>query len=634
MRMTQVSLCLAIVLTCAARAQEVVDSLSIPPPHYDRLIDIPDVETIDPQLLDLIDQLSDTTRRAAPEELGAVPDPTGERDPTRPPPRDPPSMGAAQAVRAWSVRLRMRGQQEDEPRRGQVTGVYPGSRLDAGARLIINAPGGWQVGVVADRDAGEAAAIDRIGGCMRYEGAGILRTALLGDFTVNAGQGLVFWKTGGWSKGAETVSSQKRADVLLRPHLSSGVNASMRGVAVQLGGAGWDAAAFAAATSLDASIDTTTGLPGSFDASGLHRTATELSRRAAVQERITGAVVRVMREIGVARLTIGAAASLSSVDRAPIGGPLPPLDAGRTLIGCHADLHLPGANIYGELARAPDADLAGIVGIVARLGTPMTVSLLYRSYAPGFRSMHGNGWGEQSGATANETGLYLGVRLRVARGLLIAAYADQFRFPGRRWLVPVPTSGNDRMLLVEWRALPHCTVTLRASRRERQDALTMEDADGRTVRPVVDRIQWRGRVELEYDDHRAWLLRARAEWTEVTHAIGPPVQRGLLLSADIRRRLAPVLTLAAGVAGGGADAWDARLTVVDVDAPGHASITTFSTAGMRVHGSITWRPSEWLSLLARYSVMVLDGVREIGSGYDVIAGDRVGKWMMQMDVRW
>ncbi|RYI98974.1 MAG: hypothetical protein EON47_18110, partial [Acetobacteraceae bacterium] len=165
----------------------------------------------------------------------------------------------------------------------RVAGGYAGSpdRLQLryrfqGARLR------W--GLTAEKDAGEPlfrkeAPVDFVSAHLYYEGAGLLRTLALGDFTVNMGQGLIQWQGTAFGGGAD-LSFLKRQGPLFAPHRSAGEFAFQRGAAVTLQRGHWELSAFASRRRLDVNSSDTGDLRFTgFQEGGLHRTAGERADR-------------------------------------------------------------------------------------------------------------------------------------------------------------------------------------------------------------------------------------------------------------------------------------------------------------------------------------------------------------------
>src|SRR5690606_26635564 len=117
----------------------------------------------------------------------------------------------------------------------------------------------------------------------------------------------------------------------------------------------------------------------------------------------------------------------------------------------YADLRTRSFQAFGEVARGPGGALGALGGATAEVSNALDVLVIGRHYARDFVSLHGYPFGERNGVGQNETGVYVGFRLRPARTLTVSAYVDQYRFPWLRFAVPRPSGGQEAMLFVEHR---------------------------------------------------------------------------------------------------------------------------------------------------------------------------------------
>ena len=109
---------------------------------------------------------------------------------------------------------------------------------------------------------------------------GIIKSLVIGDFSVNLGQGLTQWQGLAFGKGSEIINIKRQSDVL-RPYNSAGEIAFNRGVGITLNKKNWEATAFASYRKLDANFVTDTlnynDYVSSLQTSGYHRTNGEVN---------------------------------------------------------------------------------------------------------------------------------------------------------------------------------------------------------------------------------------------------------------------------------------------------------------------------------------------------------------------
>jgi hypothetical protein len=533
--------------------------------------------------------------------------------------------------RAVHFSFRSRFQQEDNPRRGFLDGSYSGSRARMLERLLVHAGTRLSGGLLIEKDPGETRFADHVSGYVAMQDYGLLRRAVLGDFTVTAGQGLVFWQAFAMGKSSQ-VTGQLRSPALLRPTASSTEGFGMRGVGLQLEFAPIDVALLFSSAARDATVDEEAGTAGSFSIDGLHRSSSERERAGSVRETLLGLHLRcreALPGLGTGISMLASRYSLPSLSQSPFAF------EGDNAWNMGMDLRWESDAIAMFVEAAWSHTHAGaiIAGTELQPAKSTLLSLLYRRYDARYLSMHGGAFGERSGNTQNEEGMYCGIRLRPARGLRLDFWADVFRFPNRTYFMHLPTSGNEMLLSVTYRALPKTTLSVRLRRERKDQTVAATDAFGREIRPLTPRSASGLRLELMQESSEQFRLRLRAEYVHVTHDDWLPQAEGVLLGAELRWRPRAALTVVGSICTYRSDDWDARLYRFEHDVRGVMRNVACDGEGMRSYVLVNLRVVEGLEIGARYALMLRDGVREIGEGKDGVNGDRQGMLSLQVDWR-
>lgn len=554
-----------------------------------------------------------------------------------------PLVPPRRAWRAVDGRFVQRYSRRLETARGYAEGRYAGSPDKLYTRLRLRSARRLSVNLTMEKDAGEAFAwqpatgtygYDYVSASVALEDVGRVRAAVAGDFTASFGQGLVLWRSAALGKSRDATRGLVRTGGGLTPYGSTDENRFFRG-----GGATLlltprlAVTAFYSRRTLDASIlDADTGGVGALGASGLHRTEAERLRKDALGEQAAGGAVEYRQRA----LTLGGTYVATRYDDALVPRSAP--DArfafrGRTAqaAGVFGQAVAGPALVFGEAARAQGAwaFVGGAAYAPERLGE---VVVLVRHYPARFASLHGHAFGERMGATQNESGLYLGLRVQPRRGLVVQAYADAYRFPWLRFNVPRPTSGLDALVSVAHAPHPWLRheVTLRAETRE--EAAVLTDARGgsqRTVRPETRRsLRWQG----VYAFSRALTLRTRVEG--VAFEAGGEPARGVLVYQDVR--LAPTrrLLLETRLALFRTDGYAARLYAYEYDVRYGFGVPAFFGRGTRQYALLRYDVGQRLSLEARYAATYQEDVAVLGSGLDETPGGRAREIKAQLVWRW
>ena len=472
---------------------------------------------------------------------------------------------------------------------------------------------------------------------------GRIKTLVVGDFDASFGQGVVLWRSFATGKSRETVRPVTRFGSGLRAYGSTEENRFFRGLAAtvmltpRLALSG-----FASRRSLDASVlepDTTAlqpeepvGVATTFSTSGLHRTASELARKDALTETLVGGDVHF--STGSAR--IGVVGYHTTFDRPvrPGDAPFRRFDfSGRSadMIGVYGHAPLGFATFFGEAARAPGNVFGGVGGVTAQLSSAAEAVVLFRAYPKDFTSLHGFAFGERNGATRNETGFYVGFRLRPDRRWLISGYFDQYRFPWLRFGVPRPTVGHEALLVVEHHPRRWLTVYLQARTETKEAGAKLLDAGGRLLDGVRPRTRQSLRLHGDYRFSRALRFRARIEAVRFFDA-GAPDEYGVLVYQDVRWRPRPWLQLDARLALFDTDSFDARVFAYENDLLYTFAVPSFSGRGQRAYVLAKITPDENLTLQIKLAATRFEDVETVGSGLDETDGNRLRELRIQL--RW
>ncbi|WP_456425305.1 ComEA family DNA-binding protein [Rhodocaloribacter sp.] len=472
---------------------------------------------------------------------------------------------------------------------------------------------------------------------------GRIKTLVVGDFDASFGQGVVLWRSFATGKSREAVRPVTRFGSGIRPYGSTEENRFFRGLAAtvmltpRLALSG-----FASRRALDASVlepDTTALEPGervgvatTFSTSGLHRTATELARKDALTETLVGGDVNL--STGFAR--IGVVGYHATFDRPvrPGDAPFRRFDfSGKraTMIGVYGHAPLGFATLFGEAARAPGNVFGGIGGVTAQLSSEAEAVVLFRTFPKDFAGLHGFAFGERNGATQNETGVYVGFRLRPDRRWLVSGYFDQYRFPWLRFGVPRPTVGHEALLVVEHRPRRWITVYLQARTETKEAGVKLLDAGGRLLDGVRPRTRQSFRLHGDYQFSRTLRFRARIEVVRFFDA-GEPDEYGVLVYQDVRWRPRPWLQFDARLALFDTDSFDARVFAYENDLLYTFAVPSFSGRGQRTYVLAKVAPDENLTLQIKLAATRFEDVETVSSGLDETDGNRLRE--LRIQIRW
>ncbi len=547
---------------------------------------------------------------------------------------------------------------------GDTSGAYVGGPMRTTTRLRLKSRRRLDASLLLDTDAGERAAFQpsqgRIGSDFASAGllvrdVGRIEAAVVGDFAVRFGQGLVAWRAGSLGKSREATRGVARAGDGLALHASAEETRFLRGagLSVRLTPA-LTATVFASRRRLDATpSDDSTAATG-IGTSGLHRTASEIARRAWLGETHGGLALRLRRSA----VDGGVLATATRTD-APLA---PPDDPARrfaargdafSAVSAFAHGRLGRALVFGEAAGSQNGSrrnntdstsqrgasqrgMAAVAGVALPLGGGSEAVVAARAFGRAFVSRFGDAFSERSGTPQNERGLYAGLRLAATRTLTATAYLDAYRFPWLRTTAPRPSGGLDALVSTEFRPRRWLALLAQARHETREEGAVVLDALGRERATTLPETRQSARLHGEYVFSRALVLRARVEAVRFRRA-GEAARTGSILYHDVRltprrRLLGATVTLDARLALFATDGFDARVYAYESDVRYGFSVPALSGRGTRA--TVLARASRGrLSAEARYAVTRYEDVTEVGSGLDTVAGPRARDVRVQFGVR-
>ena len=528
--------------------------------------------------------------------------------------------------------------------------TFEGSPARLTTRLRLGFERRLQVALTLDKDPGEPVhwspandtyGFDHIAGNLALHDWGRLETLVLGDFTVQYGQGVALWQGLTFGKGRDAVSPLVRSGRGIVPFQSTSENRFFRGAAASVAlTPDLSLSGFVSRRHRDATLDSSvaenpsiSSIPArTLSTGGQHRTPNEIRRKGAFGKTTVGgaAVYR------TPSLRVGATGHHSWFDR-PLRPPPDRPDerfavSGRQtgMASVFANAYLNDYTLFGEVARAPTGTYGGVLGAALDHEAGVQALLLGRRFPRAFNGLYNSAIGE-SGSTQNELGIYAGISLRVAKRWRIGAYVDQYRFPWLRFNVPRSSSGLDTRLVVEYDPRPWLSsyVQLRA---EREEASTeRRGPGGRLLAGLRQEQRQSARWNLEYTFSDALTVRTRIQLSRFA-AQGSGASYGVLLSQGLRLQPIESVQIDARLAFFDTDGYESRIYTYEHDLLYSFSVPVLFDRGRRSYVLVQYEPFSSLTLEAKYGVTWYPHRQSIGSGLNETPGNRSREIRLQL--RW
>lgn len=280
-----------------------------------------------------------------------------------------------------------------------------------------------------------------------------LKDAVIGDFSISMGQGLIAHNGFGTNKSAQVLSIKKDGRVV-KPYSSVNETNYFRGAAASFKiNTNIELSLFGSGRHLDGNlvvndtiVDTGFETFSSISQSGFHRTNSEIEKENSVSWFSTGGQVRfkknnfylnangVYHKFGVAFDR-----SYNIADQFKFSGD--------HFLNLSVDYgyRFKNFNVFGETARSNNGGLATLNGLLVNLDKKVDFSVLYRNYQVKYQTLQPNAFGETFGAN-NEVGLYTSMIVRPSKLWTISAYADFFRHPWLDFRKDAPSRGSEFLI--------------------------------------------------------------------------------------------------------------------------------------------------------------------------------------------
>lgn len=468
-----------------------------------------------------------------------------------------------------------------------------------------------------------------------YKGGKYLKAVAVGDYQVQIGQGLNFWSGYAFGKTADVTNVKKTANPI-RPYTSVDETRFMRGAAAEFGMGKLSFLAFGSYKGVDASVIADSSIEeqefvSSINLSGLHRTNTELERKDALKEFISGGNLRYDSR----NLHLGIASVYQGYDR-PYNKDTVPYNIfdfrGKSTVSTSIDYSwvVRNFNFFGEVSHTSYSNgLAQLYGVLFSLDRRASMSVIYRNYGKDYQTFYNAGFAEGS-RTQNEKGLYAGLKLNLHKHFTLNSYVDLFSFPWLKYLVDAPSGGHEIMIQPTYK--PNRQLEIYARFREQVREKNSRVSDG-TVTEIEEALQRNYRLNLSYQVTEGVRIKSRIEYVSLDRkSVGK--EEGMIFTQDViyRPKSFP-LDLALRYVLFDTDSYDTRIYSYENNALYVFSVPSYYYRGSRVYALVRYTFLRRFDLWVKYGVNVYANRSSLGSGAEEILGNTKSDVTIQLRIK-
>lgn len=499
------------------------------------------------------------------------------------------------------------------------------------------------VGLTAEKDAGEAffrgaqkKGFDFYSAHAFYKGGKYVKSIALGDYQIQLGQGLNLWSSYAFGKSSD-ILTMKRNAVAIKPYTSVDESRFFRGAAINLAYKRFDLLLFASQKRIDASgiqdsVQDDLEFVSSINLSGLHRTHSEIEKKNALKEIVSGASLQYQGDL----FKLGIHGVYLRYDQ-PLQLNIRPYNQfyfqGRSLFSLSTDYNFvyKNLNVFGEVSGSINeyhSGLAMLHGALLAVDTRLSLGLLYRDYDDSYQTMYNAGFSEGS-RTQNENGLYAGFKLKLSKVWSLNAYTDVFEFPWLKFGVDAPSRGHEFLIQPIYKPNKKFELYVRYREQLRQK----NKSPSFDIITAIENIRQRNfRINVSNKINKVLTLKSRVEWVSISRE-SREKERGLLITQDVAYKPKSMpfrFTLRYALFN--TDSYDTRIYSYENNALYVFSVPAYYFEGSRCYVLARYSFTRSIDLWIKYGFFLYNNRNVIGSGAEEIQGDRKSDLTIQLRI--
>lgn len=526
-------------------------------------------------------------------------------------------------LRNFNIKIRSRVSSDLQLREGFSNGNYSGTKLKSYNRIIIKRSSNLQFGAITEKDAGEKSFMDYYSYHFSLRNYGILKHLVIGDYNLEIGQGLLLWSSYSLSKGTDATLPVKKKSRNIRPHTGSSEYGFFRGLSINLNLYDFNLILFYSSKRIDANIDSTTLEIKSLPLTGIHATKNEISRKNAASELLIGSRLEYLFN---SSNKFGLTYYQSEFSNPFMKNSIFDLSGKNfSFFSFDFDNRFGPVNIFGEVAN-DKYSTAFYGGLLLSPFSKLQLATSLRYYPKNFTNLHAFGFGEQSGKTQNENGIYSGIKFNSEFGLF-NIYYDKFKFPYSTYENPIPSSGDEVYLSYRKKINRDLELHLRFKSEKKEITEPINN-----LKSITERIRNSYRFEFDYFLSKQFKLRTRLEYNTYQIDKINLFEKGFLIYEDIRITPIKDLTIYGRIILFDTDSFSSAVYEFENDLTGLFSNLAMYGEGIRYYILAKYKFLKNVSMSFKYAETYKPNEKFLSSGNNKINGNVDNRFNFQIDV--
>ncbi len=526
-------------------------------------------------------------------------------------------------INSFNIQIRSRIGSDLQLRDGFAKGNYTGSKLKSYNRILIKQSSDFQAGAITEKDAGEKSFVDYYSYHLSLRNYGILKHLVIGDYNLEFGQGLLLWSSYSLSKGSDATLPVKKNSRNLRPHTGASEYGFFRGIGFNFNSSDFNLLLFYSSKKIDANIDSTTLEIKSLPLTGIHATQNEISRKNAASEIVMGSRIEYSfnssNKFGLTYYKSEFSNPFQKNSVFDLSG------KNFSFYSFDFDNRFGPVNIFGEIANDKN-NTAFYGGVIVSPFSKLQFVTSIRYYPKNFINLHAFGFGEQSGKTQNENGIYSGIKFNSEFGLF-NIYYDNFKFPYSTYENPIPSTGNEFYLSYGKKINRDLELHLRYKTEKKEITESIDN-----LKHLTERIRNSYRFEFDYFISRQFKFRTRLEYNTYQIDKIDLFEKGFLIYEDVKISSIKDLTIYGRIILFNTDSFSSAVYEFENDLTGLFSNLAIYGEGLRYYFLIKYKVIKNISLSFKYAETYKPNEKFLSSGNNRINGNIDNRFNFQIDV--
>lgn len=510
----------------------------------------------------------------------------------------------------------------------ETENTFKGSGDKLYLRFRSNKPGDFSIGFTSEKDAGEQFqwnpsgrqyGFDYLSYHLQIVNKGRIKNLIAGDFQCQFGQGVILGGAFGIGKGAETITTLRRSNVGFLPYTSVNESGFYRGTAATFQvGKKIFLSSFYSITKRDGTIqsDTILGISiSSFQYTGLHRTENEIINRQKIPENSYGFVLNLKDGNLDAGIIFHAIHFKYALNKEPTVYNQFTFQGKENInTGLFLNYTIHNFNFFSEAAKSLNGGVGLIAGVIGSLHSSLDMALSYRKYDKNFYTFYTNSFSESS-QPQNETGVYWGLKYQWNRKYSFSSYVDLFKFPWLGFRRYAPSIGHEWLARLNYQPSRKILMFIQA----REENKVRNSSGKEIVYRTHPGIKRNYSLNIDYSIHPAIRLKTRVQYS--TYSYEQQTTHGVVLLQDLSFTWKKFqVTARHGLFD--TEDYDNRNYVYENDVWLAYSLPAYYGVGSRDYLLIEYKINKTISCWLRYSQTKYKDRDEIGSGLDLIKGNK------------